>query len=486
MYNGNGRPLGKKKQVQLMVALTILAWATQTLRHQWGFGAEVDVATPDAPQIAPDSAPADSAPPDSAPPQRPFDVAPTTDHSQDADDAINGKETFVPGEDRFANGATLELRSAATIVGGDIKLKQICRWTDQDTQVFAPIADFVIDHIKSGSPFRTIRIADLKSTLRDAGINLATIDIVGCSSCTVSRSDIAYDQQSALDQWIDSKKGSDNAPATQPTADAQQSPRQNPQLNPPQNPWADASAQGVTVSTTPAVAASAITASATQEKQYHTLRELLTLDLATRTSLPADQLEMNFRAEDEKVLKLSEPSFRFQIDPLRARNLGDVAWNVTILAAGESHRVTIKAEGRAWQQQMVLTRPIDSREVIQPGDFVQRRTLVDSLPNEPLLSSDQLVNEQAAESLKPGTVMTSRMVDAVPLAKPGQLVTVSISTGGVKIKTVATAMEAGGYGQTIRVRNETTRDVFDVTLTGPQEATLSAADSTRSPVAAAQ
>ena len=34
-----GRPLGLRKTVQLMVILTILAWATQTLLSQWGYGA---------------------------------------------------------------------------------------------------------------------------------------------------------------------------------------------------------------------------------------------------------------------------------------------------------------------------------------------------------------------------------------------------------------------------------------------------------------
>ena len=34
----NGRPISMRKKVQLMVALTLLAWATQTLFHQWGFG----------------------------------------------------------------------------------------------------------------------------------------------------------------------------------------------------------------------------------------------------------------------------------------------------------------------------------------------------------------------------------------------------------------------------------------------------------------
>ncbi len=37
----NNRPLSKRKQVQLLVLLTILAWATQTMLHQLGYGQEV-------------------------------------------------------------------------------------------------------------------------------------------------------------------------------------------------------------------------------------------------------------------------------------------------------------------------------------------------------------------------------------------------------------------------------------------------------------
>src|SRR3954454_3461592 len=36
----NGRPLSMRKKVQIMVALTLLAWATQTLLHQWAHAAE--------------------------------------------------------------------------------------------------------------------------------------------------------------------------------------------------------------------------------------------------------------------------------------------------------------------------------------------------------------------------------------------------------------------------------------------------------------
>src|SRR2546423_13632038 len=100
----NGRPLSMRKKVQLMVILTILAWATQTLFHQWGFGQDV------AAQPAP------------AQPAQP-------------------SEKFVPGTARFAAGATLELRGDATVYGPEVKLKQVCRWSARDAGVFAPISD---------------------------------------------------------------------------------------------------------------------------------------------------------------------------------------------------------------------------------------------------------------------------------------------------------------------------------------------------------
>src|SRR5690349_8867044 len=91
-----GRPLGIRKTVQLMVILTILAWATQTLLSQWGYGA-----TP----------------------------APTTQ-------ALEAPaESFVPAAGTTAargGTATLEMRGEATVIGGDVKLKQVCRWDARD------------------------------------------------------------------------------------------------------------------------------------------------------------------------------------------------------------------------------------------------------------------------------------------------------------------------------------------------------------------
>ncbi len=96
------------------------------------------------------------------------------------------------------------------------------------------------------------------------------------------------------------------------------------------------------------------------------------------------------------------------------------------------------------------------------------------------------MGELAALDLRPGMVLTGRMIEAVPLAKPGQLVTLSVNKGGVQIQTIARAIDAGTLGQTIRVRNDATRETFDVVLTGPQTARLGTPGGETSNVASLQ
>jgi flagella basal body P-ring formation protein FlgA len=403
-----------RKRMQVVIAVVLLAWATQTLLHQWGFGAEV---TP----------------------------------------GVEAQEKFVPGTGRAAAGATLELRGDAIIVGADVKLKQICRWSDSDAATFLPVADLVVMRINHGSPFRSITLDQLRSTLHDAGMNLGVVKFAGPLSCTVSRSDASYDEQSALRQWADAKEEGDAEMRGRGDAEKDAQTRDLPIAPLPASPR-------------PRVPASSPTG--TEESPARSLQSILLDDLSIRLGLPKEQLQVNFNPADEKLLNLSEPLFKFNIEPRRVRDLGEVSWNVLVLTGSGSQKGTIVATARAWQTHVTLARPLSYHQVIQDADVVERRTLADRLPNEALLNMSQVVGQEAARDLQVGTVMSARMVDAVPLVKPGQLVTITVSSGSVQIKTVGRAMEEGAYGQAVRVRNETTRDVFEVVMTGPQQGTL--------------
>jgi len=81
------------------------------------------------------------------------------------------------------------------------------------------------------------------------------------------------------------------------------------------------------------------------------------------------------------------------------------------------------------------------------------------------------------------------LVQAVPLTRTGQFITITLNRGGVRIKTVARAMEEGSFGQTIKVKNEATRDVYQVVLTGPQEGSMGppvTSDTSKADVASAR
>jgi len=387
------RPLSKKKQVLLLVALTLLAWATQTLFAQWA----------------------------------------------------RGQERFVPADPRAAV-ATLELRGEAVVVGSEVTLRQIARWSKRDDDAFAPLASLVVLRLDAREPYRSISLAELQATLRDAGANLASIHFAGPLSCTVGRSDVRFDEGNALRAWIDARESA------------------NPGSRPSDERQAAASKAPDAVVTGP------------EASPFKPLRQLLIDDLASRLKLAPESLQVSFKSEDESVLRLSEPHFRFDISPHRANNLGDVAWNVTIVSGDGSRRLTIAARAQAWQQQVVVMQPVSVRQLIRDEDIVERRALVDSLSSDPLLTRAQVVGQQAARELKPGTVLTTRLVEAMPLVKSGQLVTVVASEGAVRVRTVARALDNGAYGQAIRVKNEATRDIVRVTVTGPQQATVSVAD----------
>jgi flagella basal body P-ring formation protein FlgA len=405
MLTPNGR-ISKRKTVQLMIALTILAWATQTLLHQWGFGAEI--------------------------------AAQPTEEIE--------TEKFVPGNSGV--GATLEMRPEATVVGTEVKLKQICRWCDADNSALAPIADLVIARVTTDKPFKSISVNEIKNTLQEAHVNLGGLNFVGALSCTINRSDAHVDESNAMDQWIAAR-----------TVDA------------------------APVATTPATAPVApAKPQAAAPSSVRTLRDLLTQDVAQRLNVPIETLQMDFKPLDDKVLNLSEPLFKFQVEPTRVRNLGNVEWDVTVISDSGNKKITIDASARAWQNQVILAKPLGYKQLILDGDVLEKRVLADSLPDDPLVTKTQAVGQQASRELKPGTILSSRMLDPVELAKSGQFVTVTVSHGGVSIKTVARAMEGGSLGQSIKVKNETTKDIFDVVLTGPQQGSMNS-DAPRGDVA---
>ena len=411
-----------RRTLRLAALLAILAFAAQLLRPRWARGDEP----------APAPVPAEAA----------------------------GEEKFVPGGSRFHAGAVLELKPEIFVIGDEVRLKSVCRWADSDKAAFNPIADLVLFRLSRQNPFRTLTVKELRDTLHEAGVNMAIVRFAGATSCTVARTDVKYDERTALEQWIATREGATTKPAL----------IQEPTTRPAVSPAAEVAGPP-----------EAQTASAVVEEPstFKTLRDYIVTELSSRLNLPVERLQFGFNPADQRLLNLAEPHFKFNVATPRNKNLGDVTWDVTIVADGVEGRqgaqkASVAANVRLWQNQVVVNKPLAARQIIRGEDLVDRRTLADRLPQDPLVTREQVVGQMAGRELKSGTVMTARLVDPTILVKSGQLVSVMLTQGSVRAKTVAKAMEQGTIGQTIRVKNEVTNNTFDVVVTGPQTAKLPA------------
>jgi flagella basal body P-ring formation protein FlgA len=337
---------------------------------------------------------------------------------------------------RFRIG-TLEMQSEANVLGSSVTLRQICRWNQDDNSLFAPVADLVLAHL-DGQPFVSINVENVLSMLQGAGFSPAAVRFTGSAACTVSRVDLPVNPSTAFNQWSQAEEKT--KAASQPTvAPAAQLPI----------PSTHAADTGVT-----------------------TLQDALIHDLANRLQLPVDSLQVDFDPRDDKIISMTDPPFDFEIAPNRLHSLGNVSWDLTIRMGRAEQSAHIVALARAWQNEVVLAHPVQFNQVLRPEDVTEQRVLVDSLEDEPLLTKQQAVGQQAAMDMKIGTVLTARRVAAVPLVRDGQLVTVTVRQGGVNIQTEARALDSATYGQSIRLRNELTHDVFEAVVTGPQQADM--------------
>lgn len=376
----------------------------------------------------------------------------------------------------------LEVAGEASVLGGEVRLRQVARWSAGDRAYFASVADLVVARFEPGQARMTIELQSLRETLAGAGLAGGDVAFRGSAKVTVTRLDAKSPNATTSAANAVPKELAELLEADTPTGGTASVPtamREPTAVREPAVPVSpageaqevpDTATRGTSSSETPR-----LPAEREVRAQGMTLREALVRDLVDRTGLKYEDVEVTFDAADEKVLRAAEPTFTWSIQSIRAGNLGAVRWSVTIWMGRESNagqRREISARARAWQTQLLLKRGLAQGQQVREGDVEERRVLVDRMPEEALLAHDQAMMMQAGRQLAPGTVLTVRTLNPMLLVKTGQLVTVTLVQGAFEVKAVARAMEGGAFGNNVRLKNETTGDVLQATVTGPQQARL--------------
>ena len=215
-------------------------------------------------------------------------------------------------------------------------------------------------------------------------------------------------------------------------------------------------------------------AAADAPEKLQTLREILTMQALSAVGMSPTQGLVHWQESDARFLAMRGiEGETFDIKPIRMRGLGQVSWEVVIRAPGtKARKLTVAGVLKAWQNQVVAVRPLAQGAIITAQEVNVRRQLVDQLQQELELSRESVVGMQASRDIDVGATISARMLQQVPLAKTGQPISVQVSNGAIRVQQTLRAMEGGGLGQTIRAKNDETRQTFSVRLTGPQQGVL--------------
>nr|WP_300307278.1 flagellar basal body P-ring formation chaperone FlgA [Halomonas sp.] len=126
----------------------------------------------------------------------------------------------------------------------------------------------------------------------------------------------------------------------------------------------------------------------------------------------------------------------------------------------------LQAEVHRFGNRLVITQDIAVGERIRPEVLRQERVDLSRMPAQLLHDPINAIGLQAKRPLRKGHSLTTRDLQAPRLVDRDQTVTIEASGQGFRLQRQGKALDAGGLGDTIRVR-VSQRDIIEARVAGP-------------------
>lgn len=133
--------------------------------------------------------------------------------------------------------------------------------------------------------------------------------------------------------------------------------------------------------------------------------------------------------------------------------------------------VMVQAQISVETQVARATRHLSRHERLQPED-VNWETLRLDRVNGRLITPEEVTQLRARTLIRPGTLLTSNLVEPLPLVERNHTVDVVVEQGPLLIRMRALALDQGAMGESIRVKNVDSGAILTVSVTGPSETAL--------------
>lgn len=126
--------------------------------------------------------------------------------------------------------------------------------------------------------------------------------------------------------------------------------------------------------------------------------------------------------------------------------------------------IPINVEVEALASMLVTVRPLERGEVITAADVTMQKRDMAGVAGRICCSADEVVGKRVRNSLRANVPLRSDAVEKVPIIKSGQMVTILLENPVMRITATGQAKEAGAEGDTVMVRNLSSKQYVPATV----------------------
>jgi flagella basal body P-ring formation protein FlgA len=336
-----------------------------------------------------------------------------------------------------ATGDTIRLRRAAN-VSGPITLEAVATLEGKHAKA---LGDTVIASPQEGEPATQVTIASVREALDEKDVNWARLSLAGFMQCRVQHAKATKDKPMPAESGEQTNASSKQAAASDTSA---------------------SSAANVT--------------DRVQAGQSATLGQRIRRAIETMAEAKPEALKIQFSDHDAERLSRSVVGKQYELEPQTTSAVGRVPIVVRRYQGGRiAERFTISATVERRFQAVVAQQSIGRGETFD-ADSVAVKTVWLQRGDAPVADPALVQGQQADGVLRKEHVIFPEDVKSPTLVKRGQLITVRCLTDGLVVRTVGRARSDGARNDTIKVRNESSRETFTCKVTGPRRAVVNLRD----------
>lgn len=171
-------------------------------------------------------------------------------------------------------------------------------------------------------------------------------------------------------------------------------------------------------------------------------------------------------------IRVPTDSLGLEVVALQATRPGHIGVDYKSVAGSDEVRFQLKAFAEEWRLMPVASRPLAKGATVTANDVQLMKVNGTSLARDSVENIGDIVGRNLTKDIGQGEMFKASAVVVPPVIKAGSRVTVVFRQSRLEVTASGIALENGGMGQDIRVRNESSKKVIVGKVSDPSLVTV--------------